>query len=623
MRAATPGNADPRAATARIVFLAAATGLALQCLRALFPLVYGIYERGGVAPAAEVSAAVFAAPLLGLILPRGRAGTWPAVVAAVAGRIAIQVAHPAPLWLVALAAAWAMLAVTRGLDLAGPALAVGIALGIALDTATLTAFLTWDPVFRDGAIALTAAVVWSTAAVWGAAHAGGGTGTMPRGTWALGPALSIGVLFLANPAAVASRASLGPAAAAAVTLAGCAIALGAAALGAAALETGRLILVTGAAVVVTIGPAVLSPATGEASIALLIVIQGAWGLSLAAIAADAPPCPVRSRSVATAAGTLIFGAVLFAYQLDVERPLPVPRWIVPAAAGLLLGVAAARATARGTGVPAALPGRRPMWWVASPAATVLVIPLCIAASAPMLTPRPPAATIRVLDWNVHGSVDADGRVDPATIADAIAAQHPDVVVLQEVPRGWPIHGEIDLAAWLSWRLAMPYRWAPSADGQFGNLVLSGLDIVGSEALELPYDGGPQRRSALRVTLDVGDGRTLSVIGVHLQRRAGSDVGEVQATELMQRWGPVGATVLAGDLNAQPGDAATGPLLRAGLVSAQDTAGDPQTSTARDPLFPGDRVDWLFTSPDLSIASFEIVASDASDHLPLVTTVALR
>ncbi|MBA3691703.1 MAG: hypothetical protein H0W82_09880, partial [Actinobacteria bacterium] len=224
MRAATPGNADPRAATARIVFLAAAIGLALQCLRALFPFVYGIYERGGVAPAAEVSAAVFAAPLLGVILPRGRAGTWPAVVAAVVGRIAIQVAHPAPLWLVAIAAACAVLAVTRGLDLAGPALAVGIALGIALDTATLTAFMTWDPVFRDGAIALTAAVVWSTAAVWGAARAGGGTGTMPRRTWALGPALSIGVVFLANPAAVASRASLGPAAAAGVTLAGCAIA---------------------------------------------------------------------------------------------------------------------------------------------------------------------------------------------------------------------------------------------------------------------------------------------------------------------------------------------------------------------------------------------------------------
>jgi endonuclease/exonuclease/phosphatase family metal-dependent hydrolase len=81
-------------------------------------------------------------------------------------------------------------------------------------------------------------------------------------------------------------------------------------------------------------------------------------------------------------------------------------------------------------------------------------------------------------------------------------------------------------------------------------------------------------------------------------------------------------VIAGDLNMQPTENNVNLFLDAGLVSAQDTAGDPSASTARDPNFPGDRVNWIWGTTDLTFEEFEILASEASDHLPLVADVSL-
>jgi endonuclease/exonuclease/phosphatase (EEP) superfamily protein YafD len=58
------------------------------------------------------------------------------------------------------------------------------------------------------------------------------------------------------------------------------------------------------------------------------------------------------------------------------------------------------------------------------------------------------------------------------------------------------------------------------------------------------------------------------------------------------------------------------------VSVQDAVGDPGASTAREPEFPGNRVDWIWVSDDLTPSDFAIVPNRASDHLPLVVTVRL-
>lgn len=639
MRERSAGHAGGAVAPALLV--AAMTGIALQCVRVLFPLLYDLYERGGVGPAAGLAAAVFASPVLAIALSRrgGRA----AVGVAVAGRLAIQMVQPAPTWLVAAAAGAALIGWAVALDRTPGGAAVGVTLGVTLDAAVLTAFQTLDPVWRDGTAALAAAVAWAAVAgaigLWAAREASLQEEPETRSArpWALGPYALLSVLFLANPAFVASATGLGPAAAGAVTLGG-----GAVAVVTASITPGRRRIEWIAAVVVTAGAATLPAAAGVGLVPLLLVMQGACGLTMglaagtslhrdrstgldsgrsAGLAAGTSLAPaLRQGPIMFATGMLVFATIAFAYQLDVEQPLPFPRWLLPGAGGALLGLAAIRA-----GTTQWIPARvhdRVRTLIVLPIAAAVSIPVILGATAPAPRTRAGHAAVRILDWNVHGSVDADGRVDPAQVASVIAAEDPDLVILQEVARGWPIHGQVDLAAWLSSSLGMPYRWAPAADGQFGNLVLSRLPILGSEAVVLPYLGGPQQRSYLRVTLEVGEGRSLTVIGAHLQQRNGSDVGIEQATQLVTAWDGEDATVVAGDLNAQPDDPTAAVLTDAGLVSAQDAAGDPTESTAREPTASVDRVDWILFSPDLRIDSFDIVASGASDHLPLIAVVRL-
>lgn len=71
---------------------------------------------------------------------------------------------------------------------------------------------------------------------------------------------------------------------------------------------------------------------------------------------------------------------------------------------------------------------------------------------------------------------------------------------------------------------------------------------------------------------------------------------------------------------QPDDPDRARFDEVGLVSAQDSAGRGRASTAAEPKFAGDRVDWIFGAADLLFSKFHIGRSRASDHLPLAVTV---
>jgi endonuclease/exonuclease/phosphatase family metal-dependent hydrolase len=54
------------------------------------------------------------------------------------------------------------------------------------------------------------------------------------------------------------------------------------------------------------------------------------------------------------------------------------------------------------------------------------------------------AALRIMTYNVHRCVGADGRADPRRIAEVIAACQPDMVALQEldVGRRWGGHRRV-------------------------------------------------------------------------------------------------------------------------------------------------------------------------------------
>ncbi|MEO8475638.1 MAG: endonuclease/exonuclease/phosphatase family protein [Actinomycetota bacterium] len=628
LRRFTPGAAT--------VATAAGTALGVALIRLFIPLTFGLRETRGTLPAAALATFVFAAPLAypGLAWALGPRGARLASAAGLGvATLGVQFVHPVPVWLGAVAVVFALFSWTFLLADArsvrfegGTGFAAAAILGMALDTVVQGFAGGWDILWQTGPVATwTVMVVGVFAlAIWRLVTGPdertrevGLARVLPMA--ALGSFLALQILILGNVAFVDAAIGGSVAAGTAVVFAGQSAAcvaigvLGARSrAGVAAVGTGALVLVTWAIPGLHgVGLAVAMVAGSTMAGAMLGTALGRGGEP------DRPGA--RRTAMALAIGMVGFAAVVFADQIDAVSPLPFDPRVLTAATAAAIGLAAMAPARRPTAARA--PGRDPFALpLMAPLVMLAVAALVLGDTAPVRVPdRGTELSLRLVSWNVHAGVDAMGQVAPDRIAGAIEAQAPDVVVLQEVSRGWPIGGGLDLASWLSDRLGMRYVWAPAADGRFGNLILTRFPIVERDMVELPYGAGPQQRSAVAIEFEVA-GTTLTVVGTHLETGTGTDTRAQQIAALTRAFGDRPHTVIAGDMNMQPGDDDVAAFTGAGLVSVQDAIGVPSEPTARDPVFPGDRVDWIFATSDLRTSEFEIAHSDASDHLPLAVTI---
>jgi endonuclease/exonuclease/phosphatase family metal-dependent hydrolase len=604
-----------------------------ESVRVAFPLLYDVREDAGaglaivwalggfvVFPASTPALRRVGGPDLCLKLSA-------ALLAA--ARLAMQLADTIPLWLATTAVAAGLIVLVQVLHVSraraeGAGAALAVAVGLSVDAAIRGAYETWDPVWQAGPGPTTLAAVLAgalVAAAWISDARPDRTDREPRRPWSLmlvGAFLLLETLFLQNAAFVASEYGYSIPAAVLTVMAGDAIAVAVAVVlvrhpGRAASPQVRAIVALGLLALVAATALTdvrgLVPLAHVAAIVLLL-----WAIDRP-VAQDDPASSWRTAA-ASALGMALFVGGAFAYQIDIDVPLPIPRATFPVIAAIALATAAiARPYRR------ACPAPRRLWLL--PAGLLLVVGLAFVLRGTGTTPRPttPADPLTVMTWNIHTAVNADGNVDLATIAEEIVRLGPDVILLQEVGRGWPIAGQVDQAEWLARRLEMDMTWASAADDQFGNAILTRLPVRDAEILRLPFGEGPQYRSALRVLVDTKAGWTPWLVDTHLQNGdEASSTREGQIVVLLDAWGADAPTVLGGDLNMQPTEDNVTLFSDAELVSAQDTVGDPGASTARDPGFPGDRVDWIWMSPDLTPLGFAIVASPASDHLPLVVSV---
>jgi endonuclease/exonuclease/phosphatase family metal-dependent hydrolase len=218
-----------------------------------------------------------------------------------------------------------------------------------------------------------------------------------------------------------------------------------------------------------------------------------------------------------------------------------------------------------------------------------------------------------VQYNIRGSLGVDGRLDPDAVAGAIASSDPDVVILEEVARGWPVFGAGDVLARLEQRLDLPYRYEPAADGQFGNVIMSRLPMTFVAGGLLPaQDPDSQARSYLAVRVETGPGRSVLVVAGHLET---DDASQIDA--LLEVWGGEEPAIVAGDFNMQPDDVANVRRFTSrGLVDAEGATGDKCRTTSAEPTSACDRVSWVFVTPDLQIVGFRIGTETASDHLPV-------
>ncbi|KON72653.1 hypothetical protein M768_14185 [Cellulosimicrobium cellulans F16] len=531
----------------------------------------------------------------------------------------------------------------------GSLVALGVVLGALLAGAVSAALGTWDAYWRSDVAAWVVTVAVAGAAV-ACAWALRGRAAWPgaRGLWVLGPFVALAVQVLANPAFAASQAGV------ALPFAVAALAVAAVLAAWFVPWAGRstrpgspwlspAVLVAGVAVVFLAVPRLDGPGTagGWALLALLVLLVPAAARTLAlALTKTARPLTwLRLAGAASVAG-LTTAVPLLGYQLEYDVPLPVPHTLVPVAAALALAVPVVAAglrargastapadpagsgtttAAEGTGVPALAVGGA-VAVLALVGVTQVHVPTTTSAVADY-----PVGELRVLDWNLHYGVSADPSVRLDEMVATIEDSGADVVTLQEVSRGWVLGGGADMATYLARETGMRVAFVPAADRQFGNALLWDPlrgDLADVVRHALPYGAGPQERSAISATLDAG-GVPVRVTSVHLQHRQENTPTRLDQLETLLADEPVeGASVLAGDLNAEPGWDEITFLEEQGLESGQDAAGDPDALTSPSSA-PAHRIDWVFGSDDVTFRSFEVLDDTASDHRPLLAELRAR
>jgi endonuclease/exonuclease/phosphatase family metal-dependent hydrolase len=235
--------------------------------------------------------------------------------------------------------------------------------------------------------------------------------------------------------------------------------------------------------------------------------------------------------------------------------------------------------------------------------------------------------LRILTYNIHHGEGMDGKVDLERIAKVIRDARPDLVALQEVDRGTRRTGGVDQPAELARLTGMTVRFErniPYQGGDYGNAVLTRLEIVRHENHLIPNTRPGEQRGALEVEVRVPAGEegaaptSLRFFATHW---AVSDETERLASAALLRRLTLTRkdtpAVLAGDLNAVPGsDVITEVLKTWGAPDAKDLLTFPSLKPVR-------QIDYVLHHPKAGwrcIDARVLDASEPSDHRPLLVVL---
>lgn len=169
--------------------------------------------------------------------------------------------------------------------------------------------------------------------------------------------------------------------------------------------------------------------------------------------------------------------------------------------------------------------------------------------APLAPPAPPDV-LRVASWNVFTGEDPDAIA--AEIAGSALATA-DVIMVQEI-EAYPDEAG-SRSARLAAALGMTWVYAPArieGDGTHGEAIFSRFPLVDAQVKQLPHVDQPineRQRIALRAGVVLGDGRTVTVVNVHLDVRL-APVDRIRQLDPAVNDLPELA-VLGGDLNTIP------------------------------------------------------------------------
>jgi endonuclease/exonuclease/phosphatase family metal-dependent hydrolase len=347
----------------------------------------------------------------------------------------------------------------------------------------------------------------------------------------------------------------------------------------------------------------------------LVAAPAGFFILVAAILSGRPTADgkatISKTAIAVTAGLVIKVGLIFIYHTFTGFGPVIPvAW--------LLIVAAAFWSSRLTSVPFLQTTGR--YGLVARVVVLLVFVLPVAAE---ISATEPAAEplvgdeLTVMVFNIQSGFSLDRTWDLRETAAVIRAEDPDIVVLNEVSRGWLVTAASDQLIWLSRELEMPYVWGPASDdGLWGNAILSRVEIEESAVRRFASTQN-LKRSAIGIAVQIS-GQELWVIGTHLDNPSGAGAARMeQVTELLDFWDGRQPAIIMGDFNADPDDDV---LLALAEMDFADPGldMDPEVVTSED----GRRIDYIITSPGVDVLEIFVPDVDASDHKPVVARVRL-
>jgi endonuclease/exonuclease/phosphatase family metal-dependent hydrolase len=465
------------------------------------------------------------------------------------------------LWVSTLAVAAGTVAVVglaagapRG-DLARSGLLAGVAGSFMVLAALGGVDLAWrtGPVARLGTLALVAVAALAVIRTTRALDGGSSAAALP---WAsVGPAIVLLAILGAPVGRVAVATGWSSTRSAATAIGLLAVASVAAAL---AVRVGPLAAGPVGAVLVLAGTAGAIDASSPTAVIGQAALLAGLGAVLGAGPRGGGTSP-RRRATVAGGSMVLLGILVFAAYAGYLVTLPITNRAVLLVTALLLAASGLLSAVRSgrlgrESASTSLPGLL---------SVTLLVAIVLATASAARAPAEPAAArddgdVRIVLANVHFGFDVEGRQRAREVGALLASLEADVIVLNEVDRGWLISGSPDLLGTYTRATGFESVFAPASDVVWGNAVLSRLPIIESSVERLPRGRDPLVRSAVTAVLELPDGARIAVVGTHLSnvdRQGDTRLPQAQAiagivARLRERGLEV---VVAGDLNAAPGD----------------------------------------------------------------------
>jgi endonuclease/exonuclease/phosphatase family metal-dependent hydrolase len=257
--------------------------------------------------------------------------------------------------------------------------------------------------------------------------------------------------------------------------------------------------------------------------------------------------------------------------------------------------------------------------------TIAIVAAVLAIAGPLAAfiatpatgePEPARVTFRFMTYNIHQGYDAGQIPSLDVLVETIAKESPDVICLQEVVRGWMIDDQHDSLSFLAERLNMRYAFLPNIGDLYGNAILSRFPIDDVRRVHYALEPGIKHQPRGVLIAKTGD---VTVACTHLDELSdGTFVRQGQVRTIIREVADATPLIVAGDLNAVPGDIEVRLLGEFGLDDLGASAGD--TTTGDDPQ---KRIDYVWGRGVIGAQAHTLALEDAkkaSDHRALILNI---